>query len=177
MERSRCRKSSSEGCTSWNRFLVWWLSVRRGRLILVVQLKREEDKKLDHGSNVSSRLLIKLNRCFGFPITKLNYPYYNNKQGIQLFILEWGHKQRGSDSDAGQIIVRPRLQKAEERLAADLQTMCQFMHTDTVSVSAIHWEPHRLQGNKWADLTKKLTMQMPFVTLDLTNMKYIGRWR
>lgn len=133
MERSRCRKSSSEGCTSWNRFLVWWLSVRRGRLILVVQLKSEEDKKLDHGSNVSSRLLIKLNRCFDFPITKLNYLYYNNKQGIQLFILEWGHKQRGSDSDAGQIIVRPRLQKAQERLAGDLQTMCQFMHTDTVS--------------------------------------------
>lgn len=172
MERSRCRKSSSDGCTSWNRFLVWWLSVRRGRLILVVQLKREEDKKLDHGSNVSSRRLRKLNRCFGFPITKLNYLYYNNKQGIQPFILEWEHKQRGSDSDAGQIIVRPRLQKA-----ADLQTMCQFMHTDTVSVSAIHWEPHRLQDNKWADLNKKLTMQMPFVTLDLTNMKYIGRRR
>lgn len=46
--------------------------------------EKEEDKKLDHGSNMSSRRLIKLNRCFGFPITKLNYPYYNNKQGIQL---------------------------------------------------------------------------------------------
>lgn len=41
MERRRCRNSSREGCTSWNRFLVWWLSDRRGRQILVVQLIRE----------------------------------------------------------------------------------------------------------------------------------------
>lgn len=60
--------------------------------------EKRRRQKMHHGSNVSSRLLIKLNRCFDFPITKLNYLYCNNKQGIQLFILEWGHKQRGSDS-------------------------------------------------------------------------------